>query len=146
VRFIAGKIGSVAGDGSAVLQVGFVLAATAAAMWAGVVVRGKLRRRDRAPGVRSPEDLGPVAAAFERVEHALAARGRARGAPETAREFVARSADLQRAGIRAALEAFERERYGAEPPPRDAARSAVRELDRIAQALGTSERTTSPPP
>ena len=75
---------------------------------------------------------GPVTRAFRRFEDALAQRGAGRAPPETAAELMARTAARTRPDSRAALEAFEKERYGAAPPAEDEARAAIEELERLA--------------
>jgi hypothetical protein len=109
-----------------------VLASVGIIVWAGVVTWSRLRGRKKrapAPGYAADEH-GPVARAFRRLEHALAARGRPRRPEETAREVLERTG-----GNGVATSAFEKERYSAEALSHDEAATAVKELDELTRSL-----------
>jgi transglutaminase-like putative cysteine protease len=136
VRFLAERASAVLADGAGdVVRTGLGLIAVGVVAWALHVVRSRLRRRDAGA---APSTLaaprGPVARAFARWEHALAAHGAGRAPPETARELVRRAADLRQPRVRGALEALEREGYGADPPTAPEAAAAAEELDRLTAA------------
>ncbi|MFN2491137.1 MAG: DUF4129 domain-containing protein [Actinomycetota bacterium] len=111
-----------------------VVALAAVGVWAALAARRRLSRSARPhAGARDPcEPLGPVARAFAQLERALAHTGRRRREMETARELMARTADLGEVSSARALEAFERERYGDECPSVAESDDAVTELERLA--------------
>jgi transglutaminase-like putative cysteine protease len=105
-----------------------------AALLVGLVLAGRslLRSRHGHPGRRSePRRIGPVLAEFNRV--AAHPRAPAPRAPaETAREYLGR---VSAPGtLRAALEALERECYGATPPDEQATAEAVAALSAVVQS------------
>jgi transglutaminase-like putative cysteine protease len=117
--------GAIAGGGAA---------AVAAVLW--FAWRTFLPRRRRSAGrAPLPEGAGPVTAALRRLEDALEARGEGRAPPETAGEMLARTARFHGGSPRAALAAFETERYGPLPPAEDDVEAAVAELDRMTRAV-----------
>ncbi|HYZ46549.1 MAG TPA: transglutaminase domain-containing protein, partial [Actinomycetota bacterium] len=110
-----------------------VLLTGAAATGALFVITWLRRRRSRREEVGGAADagaVGPVTRSFLRLEGALARAGTVRAPGETARELLGRSlgADAPRNG----LAVFERERYGATPPPSADGHRAADELDRAA--------------
>jgi hypothetical protein len=112
-----------------------VLSVAAAVLASGWIAWRKLRPRWAPVAVSAAHEVtgGPVTRAFKRFEEALAARGSGRAPPETAAELMRRSGVIRRESSRAALEAFQRERYGAEPPSDEDASAAVEELERLAR-------------
>jgi len=133
VEFVADRIGRVSWNLAVPLRAVFATAVVAAVVWAAMAVRKRLRRRASTETEHGAVGrLGPVAAAFAVLEAALADQGTGRRSPETARELLARSVDLGRTGTRAALESFERERYGSGALSPEEARGAVDELERLA--------------
>lgn len=95
----------------------------------------KLRRAPvTATGTLVDKRAGPITRALARFESATHALGRGRRASETAAELLARTARPS-PEVGAALRAFERERYGPEPPPPPQSRAAVEQLDRLSHEL-----------
>ena len=131
IGFIAERFSGLSGAGD-VVKVLLVLLLIAALAVGGFITWRRLaprRRPPEAPGRIAP---GPVTRAFRRFEEALAERGAGRAPPETAAELMARTGGRRDPTRQAALRAFERERYGAAPPPDEEARAAIEELDRLA--------------
>lgn len=132
-RFLADKLDGVLPNSSTLRTL--MLAALAATIAAGAwIAWRKLRRSapDVSPILVTPVHAGPVTRAFRPLELI-----RARRASETAAELMARSADLSAPGTRTALHAFEKERYGPEPPDDAEVEVAVAELARLAEtAIG----------
>jgi transglutaminase-like putative cysteine protease len=135
LRFAADKLGALApGAGRDGLRALLAAGLVATAVWAALTARRRFRRRSIGPPARR-EAVGPVAREFARLEKALAARGQGRAPPETARELLARTADLSEPEVGIALAAFERERYGSDAPSPHEARRAAAELVRLAREL-----------
>lgn len=132
ISYIAGRFSGVNGVGDVLKMSLFVLMALT------VLVGGYLAwRKYRPQPATGPAPAfwlapGPVTRAFHRFEQALAARGAGRAPPETAAELIARTGGRSDPGRQAALRAFERERYGAEPPDETEASAAIQELERLA--------------
>ncbi len=134
VRFLAEKLAALIPDGSGGRAVRVFGAVTVAAflVWAMIVVVRRWRRR-RAPPITIRREMpaGPIARAFFRLEEALELRGSGRAPAETARELMDRATPPSPPTSKA-LAAFERERYGPEPPGAEDERAAIAELDRLA--------------
>lgn len=138
-RFVAEKLSALIPSGA-----GGLLRQSLVVAFMGVIVFGVLyawRRLKPRPveafaGMAGPE-LGPVGRAFSRFEQALHLRRLGRSPSETAAELLARTADLREPSVTRALQAFQRERYGPEPPSVDEASAAVAELDRLAGESAT---------
>jgi hypothetical protein len=134
IELVVSKLSALKGGG-AVVKSAVVLFLVAAVLASGWIAWRKLRPR------RAPADLpaahrlagGPVTRAFKRFEDALTARGSGRAPPETAAELMRRSGATRSESSRAALEAFHRERYAADPPADEDASAAIDELERLAR-------------
>ena len=132
ITFIAGSFSEV-NDLGDLLQVG-LLSLMALTLVVGAFLAWRKYRPQPAIGP-APALLvapGSVTRAFHRFEQALAARGAGRAPPETAAELIARTGGRRDTARQAALRAFERERYGSEPPAEEEARAAIRELEKLA--------------
>ena len=131
ISFIAGRFDGLSGAGDVVKTVLIGLMVFALAL--GGFIAWRRLAPNRAPAaVPAAPASGPVTRAFRRFEDALAQRGAGRAPPETAAELIARTGGRRDPNRQAALRAFERERYGAAPPPEEEARAAIRELERLA--------------
>ncbi|HEX2239596.1 MAG TPA: DUF3488 and transglutaminase-like domain-containing protein [Actinomycetota bacterium] len=133
-RFLAEKLSALIPSGA-----GGLLRQSLVVAFVGVIAFGILYtwRRLRPKPVEAfagaaGADLGPVGRAFLRLEQALHLRRLGRSPSETAAELLARTANLREPSVTRALQAFQRERYGPEPPTADDASAAVAELDRLA--------------
>ena len=117
--------------------VGYILLVTVAAgLW---IARKKLAPgRRRAAPVSVPAQ-GPITRALARFEAAAATRHRPRAPSETAAELLRRTTRYD-PDASAALSAFERERYGPEPPSSEETRVAVETLARLSDELVGSSR------
>ena len=93
------------------------------------------RRRVRHAPVPVDARAGPVTRALARLERALALHGRGRKKSETAAEMLVRTGGRD-AATTSALDAFERERYGPQPPPPPLTDKAVAELERLTEGVG----------
>ena len=133
ISFVADRFSGLSGAGDA-LKTGLMALAVAAAV-VGALLAWRRLRPETAAVPATPERLapGPVTRAFRRFEEALAQRGAGRAPPETAAELMARTGGRSDPDRQAALRAFERERYGADPPADDEAQTAIRELERLAE-------------
>ena len=133
IGFVAERFSGLTGAGDA-LRTGLLVLAVAAA-GVGLWLAWRRLRPDTARVPVVPERLapGPVTRAFRRFEEALAQRGAGRSPPETAAELIARTGGRSDPDRQRALRAFERERYGADPPADDEARVAIKELERLAE-------------
>ncbi len=134
IELVVSKLSGLEG-GAAVVRSILVLSVVVAVLASGWIAWRKLRPRWAVAGVSAPHEVagGPVTRAFKRFEDALAARGSGRAPPETAAELMRRSGVIRSESSRAALEAFQRERYGAMPPSDEDASAAVEELERLAR-------------
>ena len=132
ISFIGESFESVGGAGD--LFKNALLALMALTVMVGAYLGWKKYRPQPAIGPATAGAIasGPVTRAFHRFEQALAERGAGRAPPETAAELMARTGGRGDPGRQAALQAFERERYGAEPPAEADARAAVAELEKLA--------------
>ena len=127
-------VGAIRSAGPVLKGAAGVIALTAIAALVRVVWRlggGRARSRRRP----LPAGTGPVTAAFRRLEDALEARGEGRAPPETASEMLARTARFLGGRPRAALAAFERERYGQRPPSPPEIDAALDELEGLVRAV-----------
>jgi protein-glutamine gamma-glutamyltransferase len=136
-RALAEKIGALlpSGIGGALRGVlgALLLVTVAIGVW---IASRKLRRRRPLPVAGQAVDVraGPITRALARFESATHALGRGRKSSETAAELLARTARPS-PEVGDALRAFERERYGPEPPPPPQSRAAVEQLDRLSHEL-----------
>lgn len=134
IELVVSKLSGLEG-GAAALRSALMLSVLVAVLGSGWIAWRKLRPRwapARVPGAHVVAG-GPVTRAFKRFEDALAARGSGRAPPETAAELMRRSGAIRNESSKAALEAFQRERYGAEPPSDEDASAAIEELERLAR-------------
>ncbi|HVF52544.1 MAG TPA: transglutaminaseTgpA domain-containing protein [Actinomycetota bacterium] len=134
-RFLAEKVGALLPEGMGAMAKNALTGALVLAIVGGAwVAWRKLRPAPRIPGPAPPPPVlgGRVTRAFGQLERVLAMAGAGRAPPETAAELMARAADLSEPATQHALHAFERERYGAAPPPEREADAAVAELHRLA--------------
>jgi protein-glutamine gamma-glutamyltransferase len=134
IELVVSKLSALKG-GAAVVKSAVVLFLVAAVLASGWIAWRKLRPRWASTDVPAAHRLagGPVTRAFKRFEDALAARGSGRAPPETAAELMRRSGATRSESSRAALEAFHRERYAADPPADEDASAAIEELERLAR-------------
>jgi transglutaminase-like putative cysteine protease len=134
-RAFAEKLGDVlpGGLGDA-LRAGLLVLLGATVAIGGWLLLRKRRRTVPVPMYVVDGRAGPVTRALARFEAATRAVGRGRAASETAAELLARTSTGDQPSVDA-LRAFERERYGPQPPPPPQARAAVEELDRMRQEL-----------
>ena len=134
LRVLAERLGAIVPAGLGDVVRGALLVAIPVTMFVGIWMFG--RRRAARPGppilVGIDARAGPVTRALARLERALAERGRPRRMSETAAELLVRTGGGDPA-TDVALEAFERERYGPEPPPPPTADRAVAELERLTE-------------
>jgi hypothetical protein len=132
ISFIAGSFSGLGAVGT-VLRSGLLLLMALTVLVGGYLAWQRFRPR---PALAGPPRMllapGPVTRAFHRFEQALAARGAGRAPPETAAELIARTGGRTDPDRQAALRAFEKERYGAEPPVESEARAAIEELEKLA--------------
>jgi protein-glutamine gamma-glutamyltransferase len=134
IELVVSRLSDLKG-GAAVVKSAVVMFLVAAVLASGWIAWRKLRPRSVTADVPAghPVAGGPVTRAFRRFEDALAARGSGRTPPETAAELMRRSGATRSESSRAALEAFHRERYGADPPADEEASAAIEELERLAR-------------
>jgi transglutaminase-like putative cysteine protease len=134
IELVVSKLSGLEGGAGAV-KTALVLSVAVAMLASGWIAWRKLRPRWVTAGASAAHDVagGPVTRAFKRFEDALASRGSGRAPPETAAELMRRSGVIRSESSKAALEAFQRERYGAEPPSDEDASAAVEELERLAR-------------
>jgi hypothetical protein len=134
IELVVGKLSGLKG-GAAAVKYAVVLSLVAALLASGWIAWRKLRPRWAPAHVTAGYEVvgGPVTRAFRRFEEALAARGSGRAPPETAAELMRRSGAIRSESSRAALEAFQRERYAADPPADEDASAAIEELERLAR-------------
>jgi hypothetical protein len=134
IELVVGKLSGLK-DGPVAVKSVLVLSLIAAAAASGWIAWRKLRPRWAPAHVPAAYEVlgGPVTRAFRRFEDALAARGSGRAPPETAAELMRRSGAIRSKSSRAALEAFQRERYAADPPADEDASAAIEELERLAR-------------
>jgi transglutaminase-like putative cysteine protease len=134
IELVVSKLSGLKNGPIAVRSV-LALSLVAVALASGWIAWRKLRPRQAPAGVRAAYQVagGPVTRAFKRFEDALAARGSGRAPPETAAELMRRSGAIRSESSRAALEAFQRERYAADPPADEDASAAIAELERLAR-------------
>ena len=134
-RVLAAKIGAVLPEGLGdAVRVGLMGTLVATVAVGGWLLMRKRRRKVPVPMYAVDHRAGPVTRALARFEAATRAIGRGRATSETAAELLARTTRGDRSAADA-LRAFERERYGPEPPLPPQARAAVEELDRLRQEL-----------
>ena len=133
ISFFASSFGDLSDVGD-YLKLGLLVMMAATFVIGGYIAWKRLRPEPLQPQPALGERLAPgrETRAFRRFEEALAQRGAGRAPPETAAELMARTGARARPDSRAALEAFEKERYGAAPPADDEARAAIEELERLA--------------
>jgi transglutaminase-like putative cysteine protease len=134
IELVVSRLSDLKG-GAAVVKSAVVMFLVAAVLASGWIAWRKLRPRSTTADVPAAHRVagGPVTRAFRRFEDALAARGSGRTPPETAAELMRRSGATRGESSRAALEAFHRERYGADPPADEEANAAIEELERLAR-------------
>ncbi|MGH2818375.1 MAG: transglutaminase TgpA family protein [Actinomycetota bacterium] len=134
IELVVSKLSDLKG-GAAVVKSAVMLFLAAAVLASGWIAWRKLRPRSAPADVPAAHRLagGPVTRAFRRFEDALAARGSGRAPPETAAELMRRSGAIRSKTSRAALKAFQRERYAADPPADEDASAAIAELERLAR-------------
>jgi protein-glutamine gamma-glutamyltransferase len=134
IELVVSRLSDLKG-GAAVVKSAVVMFLVAAVLASGWIAWRKLRPRSTTADVPAAHRVagGPVTRAFRRFEDALAARGSGRTPPETAAELMRRSGATRSESSRAALEAFHRERYGADPPADEEANAAIEELERLAR-------------
>jgi transglutaminase-like putative cysteine protease len=134
IELVVGKLSGLKG-GAAAVKYAVMLSLVAAVLASGWIAWRKLRPRWAPAHVPAAYEVlgGPVTRAFRRFEDALAARGSGRTPPETAAELMRRSGAIRSKSSRAALDAFQRERYAADPPADEDASAAIEELERLAR-------------
>lgn len=135
ISFFANSFGDLSSVGD-YLKLGLLILLAITFIVGGYITWKRLRPQPFEPEPVRRERLapGPVTRAFRRFEEALAQRGAGRAPPETAAELMARTGGRTRPDAQAALNAFEKERYGAAPPAEDEARAAIEELERLASS------------
>ncbi len=112
------------------IRTGLLVMLVAVVLIGGWMLWTRVLRRKRVLPVPDVVAGGPITHAFRRFEDALAARGSPRAPPETAAELIARTGH-RRPRTGSALDAFQKERYGAEPPRHQEVEEAVAELDAL---------------
>jgi protein-glutamine gamma-glutamyltransferase len=140
LRFVAEKARALfSGDAAALAKATLILILVVLVVVGAAMALRRRRPRSGAVSSRSPFTGGAVAMAWHRFEGALRSAGRGRAPSETAAELIART-HPSAPGARAALDTFERERYGY-PPPRPAeSAAAAHELDRLANEIRAGKR------
>ena len=135
LRFVAEKARALfSGDAAALAKATLILVLVVLVIVGAAMALRRRRPRSGAARARPPFTGGAVAMAWHRFEEALRDAGRGRAPSETAAELMARTHPRNLEG-RAALEVFERERYG-HPPPRPAeAAAAAGRLDALAEEV-----------
>ena len=123
-----------------------LVAVIAVGIWLAVK-RRKPRVEQPAPiPARAARGGGPVTRAFRRFEQTLAGTGRGRSPSETAAELLRRATfrTTPRPDTSVALDAFQKERYGADEPTPEEIRAAIAEIERLTdEAMGAPVKTPS---
>lgn len=136
IRFLSERLSGIVPDGGFLQTLMLIAGIVTIAVGIWIARRKLFPKRDGtiAPSLEPIAD-GPVARAFRRFEESLAARRRGRKPSETAAELIQRTAAGRKSpATSTALGAFEKERYGLEPPDEREVRIAVDELQRLAGA------------